>query len=177
MTDTQEAPVVEEKEKSLDDYLAEFDAQTQPEPQPTEGEQVPEWKHLENTVNDLQQQQYRRGIDESIGKMKAVSEISHVGNTAIEGYLEQRARLDPRITQAFMQKDRNPVAWDQILKTLAKDYQNEIRQPDAQVTEDQKAMRAAVESQPDTGEPIEKSVRDLNTMNDAEFAKYKASLM
>ena len=109
--------------------------------------------------------------------MKAVSEISHVGNTAIEGYLEQRARLDPRITQAFMQKDRNPVAWDQILKTLAKDYQNEIRQPDAQVTEDQKAMRAAVESQPDTGEPIEKSVRDLNTMNDAEFAIYKASLM
>ena len=175
MTDTQETPVVEEKD-DLDSLLAEFDKGVQATETSAETGQ-PEWKHLEQSVEDLQHQSYRRGIDDSVSKMKSHGGISHVGNTAIEGYMEQRARMYPRINQAFMQRERNPVAWDKVLGSLAQDYQKEIRQPDAQVTEDQKAMRAAVESQPDTAEPEFKSVRDLNIMSDSEFSQYKESLM
>ena len=179
MTDTQETPVVEEKD-DLDSLLAEFDkgvSAVDTSNESTSSENQPEWRHLEQSVEDLQHQSYRRGIDDSVSKMKSHGGISHVGNTAIEGYMEQRARMDPRITQAFMQREKNPVAWEKVLGSLAQDYSKEIRQPDAQVTEDQKAMRAAVESQPDTAEPEFKSVRDLNNMNDSEFALYKESLM
>ena len=59
---------------------------------------------------------------------------------------------------------------------MAGEFSKEFKGPDVQITEDRNAMRAAVESQPDTVEQEGPNVRDLNKMSDAEFHRYKESL-
>jgi hypothetical protein len=175
-TNTQpEAEVAETPTDDLDQILSEFDTSVTPEPaaEPSKARM----DMVEEFIQQQQAKETRVAIQDSVEKFKGFdSALSNVGSTAVEGYINLMAQRDTRIADAFHKREENPDAWGRVLKSMAGEFSKEFKGPDAQITEDRNAMRAAVESQPDTVEQDGPTVRDLNKMSDAEFHRYKESL-
>lgn len=173
--------VVEEpqqQEESLDDILADFDQQMQPAQQQEQPQEPDRLANIEQHIMQQQQQQVRSEIDAEMNKLKGLNDVlSNMDNRDLEGLVTARVQQDPRIGNAFSQRHSNPAAWERVLHGMSKEIGKIFERPDSGVSEDRKAMRAAVETQPDITEPDTPSSKDLNNMNDAEFAHYKESLM
>ena len=171
--------VAEPQEESLDDILADFDQQMQPVQQQYHQPQEPDRiANIEQHLMMQQQQQVRAEIDGEMNKLKGLNDaLANMDTRDLEGLVTARVQQDPRIGNAFTQRHANPAAWDKVLQSMSQDIGKMFDRPDPGVSEDQKAMRAAVETQPDITEPDAPSSNDLNNMNDAEFARYKESLM
>jgi len=168
-----------QQEESLDDILSDFDQQMQPQQAPQhEPVEHDRLANIEHYVHQQQQGQIRTEIDSEMGKLRGLNEtLSNLSNQDLEGLVTARVQQDPRIGNAFAQRHSNPGAWDKVMRGMSQDIAKIFERPDPGVTADQTAMRAAVESQPDISEPDAPSTKDLNNMNDAEFAHYKDSLM
>ena len=167
----------QQQEESLDDILADFDQQMQPaqHQQPQEPDRL---ANIEQHIAQQQQQQIRADIYSEMNKLKGLNDaLANLDTRDLEGLVTARVQQDPRIGNAFSQRFSNPAAWEKVLHGMSKDLGKLFERPDPGVSEDQKAMRAAVESQPDITEPDTPSSKDLNNMNDAEFERYKESLM
>ena len=171
--------VAEPQEESLDDILADFDQQMQPAQQQYQQPQEPDRiANIEQHLMMQQQQQVRAEIDGEMNKLKGLNDaLANMDTRDLEGLVTARVQQDPRIGNAFTQRHSNPAAWDKVLQSMSQDIGKMFDRPDPGVSEDQKAMRAAVETQPDITEPDAPISKDLNNMNDAEFARYKESLM
>jgi hypothetical protein len=176
-TNTQpDAEVAETPTDDLDQILSEFDTSVTPEPAAAEPSKA-RMDMVEEFIQQQQAKETRVAIQDSVEKFKGFdSALSNVGSTAVEGYINLMAQRDTRIADAFHKREENPDAWGRVLKSMAGEFSKEFKGPDAQITEDRNAMRAAVESQPDTVEQDGPTVRDLNKMSDAEFHRYKESL-
>ena len=149
-TNTQpEAEVAEAPADDLDKILSEFDSAVTPEPDPE-----PSKARMDMVEEFIQQQQAKEtrvAIQDSVEKFKGFdSTLANVGNMAVEGYINLMAQRDTRIADAFHKREENPDAWGRVLKSMANEFSKEFKGPDAQITEDRNAMRAAVESQPET---------------------------
>lgn len=168
-----------QQEESLDDILSDFDQQMQPQQAPQqEPVEHDRLANIEHYVHQQQQSQIRHDIDSEMGKLRGLNDnLANLSNQDLEGLVTSRVQQDPRIGNAFAQRHSNPGAWDKVMRGMSQDIAKIFDRPDPGVSEDQKAMRAAVESQPDISEPDAPSTKDLNNMNDAEFAHYKESLM
>jgi len=168
-----------QQEESLDDILSDFDQQMQPQQQQPQQQVEPDrLANIEQYVQQQQQSQIRTEIDSEMGKLRGLNDsLSNLSNQDLEGLVTARVQQDPRIGNAFSQRHSNPGAWDKVMRGMSQDIAKIFERPDPGVTADQTAMRAAVESQPDISEPDAPSTKDLNNMNDAEFAHYKDSLM
>ena len=167
-----------QQEESLDDILSDFDQQMQPQQQQQQQVEPDRLANIEQYVQQQQQHQIRTEIDSEMGKLRGLNDsLSNLSNQDLEGLVTARVQQDPRIGNAFSQRHSNPSAWDKVMRGMSQDIAKIFERPDPGVTADQSAMRAAVESQPDISEPDAPSTKDLNNMNDAEFAHYKDSLM
>jgi len=170
--------VAEPQEESLDDILADFDQQMQPAQQYEQPQEPDRIANIEQHIMMQQQQQVRAEIDGEMNKLKGLNDaLANMNTRDLEGLVTARVQQDPRIGNAFAQRHSNPAAWDRVLQSMSQDIGKIFDRPDPGVSEDQKAMRAAVETQPDITEPDAPNTKDLNNMNDAEFAHYKESLM
>jgi len=178
-TNTQpDAEVAETPKDDLDTILAEFDQQVEDKPETdSNANEGPRMKVVEDYIQAQQEKDTRRAITESVTQLKEFDKsLNGVGNVAIEGFLQLKAQRDTRIADAFHKRDENPDGWQRVLKGMAHEFSQEFKAPDAQITEDRNAMRAAVETQPETSDSEAPSVSDLNRMSDAEFLRYKESL-
>ena len=177
-TNTQpNAEVAETPTDDLDAILAEFDQQTEQPEVATKVDDSPRMKIVEDYIQAQHARDTREAIQQSVSQLKGFDKsFDGIGNTAIEGFLQLKAQRDTRIADAFHKRDENPDGWNRVLKGIAQEFSQEFKAPDAQITEDRNAMRAAVETQPETSEPDAPTVRDLNKMSDAEFMRYKESI-
>lgn len=175
--DTTAQPVVQANDArtdgdSLESLLAQFDQGTKTEPV------SPPVKQPEQTAPAVDPGRLHR-IEERLFKEdldKAVANITgdmKVPKRVATGWLDQMAREDPRIGQAFLNKEANPSAWSRIERTLAKEFSKEMKQftsIDHQVTEDREIVAAAVRGA-STAAPEEKAP-DFAKMTDGEMRKW-----
>lgn len=168
-------PTVEDNSApDLEALLSEYEQETQVEQQAQPSEpQTPDPDRLNQVYSYVEQQQRQameretnEAIANSVKTIKDGMEM-HLPDNVIEGYLEQMARKDSRIANAFLQRDKNPQGWNNVLKGVQRAIVNDFNSlPDPKVNEDRQAVAAAVRSastkQQQTDDFDEKKVRGMS---------------
>lgn len=175
----QAAPEVKADETpTVDSLLSEFDTAVQQadEPSPT-----PEAPNLDvdaklNAVYEFQQQQIEErtqaDIQSAVGILQeSSSHMKDMPPGVVRAYLDDMARNDSRVLQAFKQRNAQPDKWQTILKAAGKEFDKAMPTPKEQkVAEDMDALRAAVHTGDTVAEPSVPS--DMHKMSDGEFNQY-----
>ena len=159
----------------LDKLLNEYDTSTKPDPKPQ-----PQQKSA------LEQWAERKMFEEQIGEVNtsistAVEAIKgglkdapvQIADELIEGYLHRQAFKDPKVKQAFEQRNANPATWQQTLTEIGANLKNVVSvDPDANAG--RQAVEAAVKGSKTT-ETTEEAP-DYANMSDEDFMKATSNL-
>jgi len=103
---------------------------------------------LQQQLNQMQQAQAKREIESDIGKaVEHINKKVNVNPKAIDVMLNAKAEEDPRFKSLWDNRNKKPKAWQAALDA----YSNEIAdtfkvRQDPQLTENQRAMKAAQQS-------------------------------
>lgn len=129
----------------LDKALDEFQVQGE---EPTQAEQTDD---VSKRVEALEAAHYRDNFNRDIGNvvntLRGDLSAETFDDDLVVGYLDSRARNDPRIGAAWANRHQNPDAFKKALGALSKDFQKKFgSQIDQNATEDREAMAAAVRS-------------------------------
>src|SRR5690606_30079959 len=93
----------------------------------------------------------------------------------VRALLEFRAAKEPRIVQAFVNRERNPQAWATVQKTLTRELADRAsRKPDRNLTKGRQAAEAAARGISTTAPSTDSKVppqSELSKMSDADFNK------
>jgi len=169
----------------LETLLASYDQQTtRPEPQPnppaTSATTQPDVKALlekvqtfEGVANRIAQQEFKQQLAETVKDVRGDVPQEVVDDDLVEAWLDARARKEPRLQQAWLQKDANPKQWSRIKSELGREFKKKFdKMPDRAVTEDRAAVAAAVRgaSTKASAEPAP----NLGSMSPQEFEKFKS---
>lgn len=167
-----DAPVTSaRKDEDLESLLSQFDNETRkPDPQPTETKATPQVSEpvIPDRIKALEQRLLQEDVDKACGE---IFEGMKIPRRAQVGWLDQVARENPAIAQAFLNKPNNPGAWNRFAKALIKEAKKDFAADiDEGVTADVNAVAAAVKgaSTPATREPPP----NFGRMSDAELAKF-----
>lgn len=181
-------------EDDLDSLLAEWDQQQSRQTQEaSSGEQTDEGKQSKTElpedvreVVDYVKQQREQEVAERTNKdiADAAEKLREGWEEAppaalLEGEIWKSAGKDQRFLQAFQNRHQQPDLWDRILKAKQKELKAMLEaRPDSEATADRDAVTSAVRSAskapPGPQAPTE---AEIAKMSDAEFERYKRSLM
>jgi hypothetical protein len=129
----------------LDTLLAQFDQQTKTEPvvqptqpvtqQTTQPQQDPIVARL---VNRIERQDIGNLVKQVKGDLDEDDDL-------VEAWIDARARKDPRLQRAWLEREANPQAFQEVAKGLGREFaKRTAKRPDPNLTEDQEAVAAAV---------------------------------
>lgn len=164
----------------LDQLLAEYDQGTKkpdpvtpPEnkPTPLPDDVVQTVRFLESEVRESRREKDERAISETVASIRGDVPTDVYDDDMIRGWLEVQAVKDPRLAEAFKQKNQNPRGWERVKgelrKALAKKAGSQI---DRGATDDRAAMTAAIRgaSTRASADPPP----NLGRMTDAELRKH-----
>lgn len=141
---------VESGADPIDDALAEFDkSASKPKPEPkTETETEPDLKaelqFLREEREARQAERVQKDLSETVKKVKGDSDID---DDFVEGWLDAKARKDPRVREAWLKRAENPAAFDKVLEGLSTEFSEKIKPKiDREATDTEESVRAAVRS-------------------------------
>ncbi len=106
-TDTPEGAKVEPDapEKSYDELLDEFNTTPEPVPEPTPTDQTQQIAALEAKLDKLGDQvssnTQAEAFTKTLGKFRESDTLKHLSDRSIKGWINERCREDPRITEAY----------------------------------------------------------------------------
>lgn len=166
---------------ALDALLAEYDqgtkkadtvsppvtTTTQPEPNAL----AADVNLLKAQANEWANEKHKRAIAETIGEIRGEVPADVFDDDMVEAWLDAQARKDPRLGQAYLQREQNPRQWGKVKSELSKRLSQKVAKlPDKGVTEDREAVVASLRgaSAKATTEPAPK----LGQMSNAELRKY-----
>lgn len=174
----------ETEDDDLDALLAEGEEEKKPEPK-AEPEKKPEVsrKEFDDLQRNLLQQKVEQGVGETIDRLTTEHEHLKGYPTEYVRYEWERiASRDPKIYEAFVNRQGNPDAWKKYEKAIAKEMVERIPAPKKEPEpERMKAARSAssgVSTSPPESDDKDKwkSQADLAAMSDAEYKEYRRSL-
>lgn len=91
-----------------------------------------------------------------------------------EGWLEARARKDPKINTAFLQRRNNPAAYQRVLEGLKTDFAKaRTGKVDRQTQDERDAVNSAVRAASTSSSKSGVSDDDVWNMGPGDWAKYK----
>ena len=129
----------------LDSLLAQFEQQAAPRPEPVSPpvqQQQPERQQLDPNVARVLGRIEREDIGKLVSSVKGDSDIE---DDLVEAWIDTQARKDVRLQRAWLERDANPKAFEQIAKQLGKEFaKRTAKRPDPALTEDREAVVAAV---------------------------------
>ena len=166
---------------ALDALLAEYDqgtqrtapaatTQTTTTTQPDQGALVQRVQAVETGLQEWRQDQTKRAVSETIQEVRGDIPADFMDDDMVEGWLDAQARKDPRLAQAFLQRETNPRQWNKVKAALGKQLNDRFKKlPDRQATDDREAVAAAVRgaSTKVSAEPAPK----FGSQSNAEFRK------
>lgn len=162
-------------EVSLDSLLSEYD---EPKEEPKAAPQ-PEVPQISPDVQNFMNRQIKKENDQAINEAAKIMKES-VGDTNLtekwfKGQLHLAGAEDPRIIDAFNNRDNAPKQWEAIVKGIATDLAKELAPTDQSATESWNAVASAVHSASTSAPKTEPgfSEKDLKNMSDAEFQAFK----
>lgn len=164
----------------LDELLREFDerraAQTKPEqnqnidtePKGQEPQlDVAALATLERRLNEQEAREHRRELEKVFTGLTDGVQADEVD---AEAYLNARALRDPRLNQAYQDRNSNPQRWNKVFGELKKDFQKRYgKKVDKQVTESREAVASAVRSASTAAPQKEFSAKEITTMSKQEW--------
>lgn len=166
----------------LDQVLSEFEtAEQAPTPvvdapaTDTKDTKTPAYSDQE--VADLIHRERAREIQQNISDAaKVVGEGIDLPEGFIEGYIEQAARKDVRIRNAWLSKDLNPSGWQKVLKGMNSQIRSDIKaKTEAQKQEDERQMVSAMHSSATKAKHAptnREQMAKINKMSDLELEQY-----
>lgn len=129
----------------LDTLLAQYDQETKkPDPvsPPETQQQQPDRPALDPSVARLVSRFDREDLSRLVKEVKGDSDFD---DDIVEGWIDAQARRDPRLQRAWLEREANPKAFEQISKQLGKEFAKRTgKRPDPALTEDREAVAAAV---------------------------------
>jgi hypothetical protein len=167
------------QDDSLDDLLKEFESVQEP-PKEAKGEQASgDISEDVKWIRDLREQEESKRVQEAI--VQTVEALKEGIDCPVElplkwwrGRLEEEARENPRITQAWLARESKPDVWKKVQAHLKKQMESELSVR-RDMTDDRDAVTAAVRSA--SKAPMRESVaHDFDSMSDAEFRRLERSL-
>ena len=169
------AAVEDAQEPSLDSLLAEYE-EPKEEPKVEAPQQV---APISPDVQSFMNRQIKKENDQAISEA-ANSLRESVGETNLsakwfEGQLHLAGSKDPRLIEAFENRDQNPSKWEGIVKALGNELKSDLAPVDAAATESWNAVEASVRSA-STSAPKQAhsfSEKDLKKMSDADFETFR----
>ena len=169
------AAVEDAQEPSLDSLLAEYE-----EPKEEPKEEAPQQvAPISPDVQSFMNRQIKKENDQAISEAANTLRES-VGETNLsakwfEGQLHLAGSKDPRLIEAFENRDQNPSKWEGIVKALGNELKSDLAPVDAAATESWNAVEASVRSA-STSAPKQApsfSEKDLKKMSDADFETFR----
>lgn len=132
-------------------------------------------KRLDALEQKIHQQEFQKEIGPVIESIKQAIPEGVLNDDEILDLLDARAKRDPRLANAWLDRSRNPQGWKKVQDGLARDFSKRFsRLPDPAATEDRAAVTAAVRGS--SQRAPEAKAPDYGKMSPAEFeaevAKY-----
>lgn len=163
-TDAQEER--SELDKILDEFPADEPEQAEPKDDPDLAKKVSE---LEKEVVHLRTQPELTSLASQI---RGDLDAEVFDDDFVISWLDSRAKKDPRVRSAWMNRGSNPSAFGKVVKEMGKQFQSiTSKLPNQEVTEDRDAMEAAVRSASTKTAEIEQP--NFQAMSDAEIQQWK----
>ena len=163
------SPEVSSAPDDLDTLLKEFETGTKPkvESPKTDDDPLRQWA--------MQKMSEEQRTLETKDEKEAISFVKGTANDpdwAVWGFMNDMARNDPRIANAWSKRHENPSAWKSAQKILQKAYQTEVsNRVDPQATQDRETVVAAVRGASSTKPEPEKTFNEsaVRRMSHAEL--------
>lgn len=175
-TNTPAAPGVEgtgaqaQQTADLDSILAEFDQSTKPAPAPAPAQAAapPQVVDVE-ARKELAEMKFQQEIKPVLQRVRGDIPKEALSDEEIQDLLDGRARREPRLKQAWIDRATNPAAWSKVEKALQQELQKKFSKlPDPGATEDREAVTAAVRGASSKSAPDEKPP-SWGSMTEGEF--------
>lgn len=121
---------------------------------------------------------YRTDMDAAIKAVRGDLDPEIFDDVWIEGYLNEQARRDSRLQNAWAQRHKNPQAYQKILGSLSDQIGKKFSKViDRQATEDREAVAAAVRgASPAAAADDKEERRKVAKMSDREFQDMKRQM-
>lgn len=163
----------------LDAALAEYEAKgTSKAAEQSQTEQTTDTKpsSLEASVKELvedkrarDRQSIAQDMAEAVKQVRGDVSATAYDDAMVEGWLNARAEQDPRVQQAWLDRHKNPVGFQRVLKGLSKDFaKGRATDVDAETTADRDAVTAAVRGA--TSSPPAEQQPEFGPMANNEYA-------
>jgi hypothetical protein len=140
----------------LDTLLKEFDqhepkpvvsSTTKPEPgqEPDLKALAQKFESVEGFVRQQSAVQYKQDMAKTVEAVRGDLPAEIFDDGMIESWLDGQARNDPRLAQAWMERNTNPKQFEKVKVALGKQLAQKFSKlPDRQVSEDRASVAAAV---------------------------------
>lgn len=145
---------------------------TEPKPETT-GDLSSKVQQLLDLEAERKKEDLQRRFDADMEKtVKAVrGDISAnlASDKFVRAWVEATAEENPKLAQAWVDRNKNPKAFQRIVEKLSRDFAAEfVKRPDANATEDREVVTAAVRGA-STKTPEDKAP-DYKSMSDQDYA-------
>ena len=160
--ETQNAP-----EPSFDELLNEFPAHQEPQPEQSD----PKLSALESRVLQME---YEKEIPDIVSKVRGELDSDMFDTEFVETWLDKKARSNPKLSQAYIQRKTNPQAFNSLLTGPLRKEFSEFAKKFQKEPDDRDAVVSAVKNA-STRTPVESAI-DYGRMSNAEFERHKADL-
>jgi len=153
------------------DFLAQYEEGHKPKVEPQNDDKVlVEWARSQ--MQKTQQIEEKEGINASVKAIKSELDGINASDRIIRGLLHDFANQNPKVGQAFANREQDPATWNRVLKAAAKEFRNEFENaPDPKMTEDRNVVESAVHSA-STSKPVQDEKVDFAGMNRAQLDAY-----
>jgi len=154
----------------LDALLGQFEAGTQPQPEPKPAAAPTDdvAKRVEQLERTLAETKFKSDFEPVLKRIRGEIPAEVFSDEEITDWLDGKAKRNPALQTAYLNRNKNPAAWAKVEKTfnaeLAKKFS---RLPDPDATAERDAVAAAVRSA-STKAPPEKPL-SLSGLSNAEY--------
>lgn len=164
-----EATSAQDTTPSLDSLLNEFETQAKPQPAPAPAKAAPD-PVVAELQRDIASMKFEREIEPVLKNIRGEIPQDVLSDREFLALIDDRAKHDPRIQNAYWNRASNPSVWAKIEKGLNAEYSKKFQpRVDAAATEDRNAVAAAVRGT--STKASEEKQPDYGSMSQAEFAR------
>lgn len=165
----------------VDTLLNEFQASTktsepapQPKPEPKAGTEATPSKP-DPAIAEVRDYIFRQDMNKTVTAVRGDLDPERFDDDFIEAWLDTRSRKEPRLAEAWVNRNRNPQAFQKVVAGLGREFSKKYGSlPDKQATEDREAVTAAVRGA--SNKAPEGQPPNFGSMTDAEFAAEKSKM-
>lgn len=95
--------------------------------------------------DEIRQDRFKRDMNTAVEVVRGEMPADLYDGPFMTAWINAKADADPRLAQAWVQRNENPAKFKQVLGALSKEFAKKYsRLPDPQATEDRAAVTAAV---------------------------------